>query len=57
MACIGSNAVEKTFEAIDDAAHWLAEHPEVVVGTLVVVAGVVMVVTLGPGGALVLVAA
>lgn len=43
--------------ALRDGARWLEEHPEVVVGTIVIIAGVALVVSTGPAGALVLVAA
>jgi hypothetical protein len=43
--------------ALEEGARWLADHPEVVVGTIVVIAGVALVVTTGPGGAFVLAAA
>ena len=50
-------AADVAFENIQDAKAWLAAHPEVVVGTLIIVAAVTMVVVAGPGGALILVAA
>lgn len=50
-------AGELIFDTLEDAARYLAEHPRLVIGTTVVVAGVIMVVTLGPAGVLVLSAA
>ena len=57
MECLAENALERTFDALSDALQWLADHPEIVVGTLIVVAGVAMIVTMGPAGGLILVAA
>lgn len=57
MECIGENAIETAFNSMADAMQWLSEHPEVVVGTLVAVAGVTFVVATGGGGALILVLA
>lgn len=50
-------ALDALARALREGARWLADHPEVVVGTIVVIAGVALIVTTGPGGALVLVAA
>jgi RHS repeat-associated protein len=55
MACLAENAAEQVADAAKQAAQWLADHPAAVVGTIVVIAGVVMVVTVTGGGALVLV--
>jgi hypothetical protein len=57
MECIGEEAVERAFDSMSDALQWLSEHPEVVVGTLVIVAGVTFVVATGGSGALILVPA
>jgi hypothetical protein len=35
---------------------WLSEHPEVVIGTILLIGGILLIVTTGPGGALILVA-
>lgn len=51
------SALDALARALEEGARWLADHPEVVVGTIVVIAGIALVVTTGPGGALVLVAA
>lgn len=56
MECVAEQAVERAFEGIRDAVDWLARHPEVVVGTLVVVGGVIFVVATGGSGGLILVA-
>ena len=57
MACIGEQAAEKAFSTMADAMEWLANHPEVVVGTIVVVAGITFIVVIGGAGGLVLVPA
>jgi len=57
MECIGENAAERAFDSMSEAMEWLGEHPEVVVGALVVVAGVTFVVATGGSGALILVPA
>jgi hypothetical protein len=51
------SALDALARALEEGARWLADHPEVVVGTIVVIAGVALVVTTGPGGAFVLAAA
>ena len=56
MACLAALAGERVFEEMEDAIDWLADHPEVVVGTVVVVGGAVFVVATGGSGALILVA-
>lgn len=60
MACVALNGIESACAAVLDfgaaCADWIANNPGVVVGTLVVIAGVALIVTLGPGGAVVLVA-
>jgi len=56
MICIGEKAAEKAFDSMAAALDWLAKNPEVIVGTIVVVAGVAFVVATGGTGALVLVA-
>ena len=57
MACIGQKAAEFAFASMAAAMQWLADHPEVVVGTIVVVAGVTFIVATGGAGGLVLVPA
>jgi len=42
---------------VEAAAQYVRDHPELVVGTIVIIAGVVLIATTGPGGAIVLVAA
>jgi hypothetical protein len=54
MALVGATRV--VLEAGADAAQWLRDHPEVVIGTIVVVGAVTMVVVAGPAGGVVLVA-
>ena len=56
-ACKAAEAAENTFNTMAEALAWLAAHPGVVVGTLVVVAGVAFVVATGGSGGLILVAA
>lgn len=60
MACVALNGIGSACVAVLDfggeCATWLANHPAAVVGTIIVVAGVILVVTTGPGGALVLAA-
>jgi hypothetical protein len=56
MACEAERALERAFESMGEALDWLARHPEVVVGTVVIVAGVAFVVATG-GAGLILVAA
>lgn len=60
-ACLAACAAEATVEAVVDiaeaAAQFVRDHPELVVGTIVIIAGVVLIATTGPGGAIVLVAA
>ena len=50
-------AATVVFDNMADAAKWLADHPEVVVGTVVVVGAVTFVVVTGGAGAPVLVPA
>jgi hypothetical protein len=60
MLCVAINGIESACVAILDfggaCAQWVADNPGAVVGTMVVIAAVVMIVTTGPAGALVLVA-
>ena len=60
MACVAANGIESACVALFDlgaaCADWIANHPGVTVGTLVVIGGVVLIVTTGPGGAVVLAA-
>jgi hypothetical protein len=55
MICIGQQVAERAFESMAAALDWLRRHPEVVVGTIVVVAGVTFIVATGGSGGLVLV--
>ncbi len=61
MICIAECAVNAVVDAVVDlakaAADFVKDNPGLVVGTIVVIAGVVLIATLGPGGAVVLVAA
>lgn len=57
MACLAEQAVEQAFESMSEAVEWLAQHPEVVVGTIVVIGGVAFVVASGGSGGLILVPA
>ena len=54
MACLARAGLLKTFESLKNATEWLAQHPEIVVGTVVVVAGAAFIVSTGGGGALIL---
>lgn len=56
MACKAANGVETALVYVSDAAQWLADNPEVVVGTIVVAGGVAFVVATGGSGGLILVA-
>lgn len=55
VACLTGCEAEWALSVAGEAVDWIAAHPEVVVGTIVVVAGVTMVVATGGSGALVLV--
>jgi hypothetical protein len=57
LLCVGETAAEMAFASMSAAMQWLREHPGVVVGTIVVVGGVVFIVATGGSGALVLVPA
>jgi RHS repeat-associated protein len=61
MACkaaeVGSRLVTTIFETLAAATAWLRDHPEVVVGTVLVVAGVAYIVATGGSGALILIPA
>ena len=47
---------ELKFSRVDKAIEWIGEHKtEIAIGTVVVVAGVLFVLAVGPGGALILV--
>ena len=54
MACLAKAGLLKTFDSLKSATEWLRQHPEVVVGTVVVVAGAAFVVSTGGAGALIL---
>lgn len=54
MACLAKAGLLKTFDSLKSAAQWLAQHPEVVVGTVVVVAGTAFIISTGGAGALIL---
>jgi hypothetical protein len=53
MACLGKAGLLRTFASLEQAKTWLKQHP-VLVGTIVVVAGVAYIVSTGGGGALIL---
>ena len=55
-ACPVNVAVEVVFDLAQAAADYVEENPEIVVGTLVIIAGITLIATCGPGGAIVLVA-
>ena len=58
MTCVALNEAEEAADAADaakKAAQWVADHPWAVIGTLIVIAGVVYIVV-NIGGPLVLVA-
>jgi hypothetical protein len=55
MACEAEKAMQRAFSTMQDAMDWLRENPEVVVGTIVIVAGVAYVVSTGGLGGLILV--
>ena len=54
MACIGQKVAERAFASMAAANEWLVNHPEIVVGTIVVVGGVTFIVATGGLGGLVL---
>jgi hypothetical protein len=57
MAQCAIETVIVTVESIAQAAaDFVRDHPGLVVGTIVVIAGVAMIATMGPAGAVVLVA-
>lgn len=59
-ACVTGHAVPRMIDDVvtvaADVTQWLQDHPEVVVGTVLVVT-IIMVVVAGPGGVLIAVAA
>ena len=55
LACWGTATMYRCFATMEEAVEWLMEHPEVVVRTIVVVAGASYVVSTGGAGALILV--
>jgi len=58
MECVAENGLESAFESLEEAMDWLILHPElVVVGAVVIVAGVTYIVSTGGTGALILVLA
>lgn len=54
-ACLGSVTAERAFETLDDALQWVADNPEIVIGTVVVIGGITYLVTTGGTGAVTLV--
>jgi hypothetical protein len=54
MDCLSKAVVLRTFDSLKSATEWLPQHPEVVVGTVVGVAGAPFVVSTGSAGALLL---
>jgi hypothetical protein len=56
VACKAQAAAAALADAINTGMQWLAEHPEVVLGTILLIGGILLIVTTGPGGALILVA-
>ncbi len=57
VACLTGCEADWALSVAEEAVVWIAEHPEIVVGTIVVVAGVTYIVATGGTGALVLVPA
>lgn len=56
IACEAQAAAAALADAINTGMQWLSEHPEVVIGTILLIGGILLIVTTGPGGALILVA-
>lgn len=56
VACKAQAAASALADAINTGMQWLAEHPEVVIGTILLIGGILLIVTTGPGGALIVVA-
>jgi len=54
MACLTKAGLLRTFDSLKNAKDWLAQHPEVLVGTVVVVAGTAFIISTGGAGALIL---
>ena len=57
MECEAENALERVFDTLESALAWLRDHPEVVIGTVVVIGGIAYVVATGGTGALILIPA
>jgi RHS repeat-associated protein len=55
MECVAENQLELTFSTLQDALNWLSNHPEVAIGTIIVAAGVIYIVSTGGAGVLILV--
>jgi hypothetical protein len=54
MACLAAAGLVRTFATLGQARFWLAQNPHLAVGTFVLVAGAVYVVSTGGAGALIL---
>jgi hypothetical protein len=54
VACPTKAGLLRTFDSLKTATAWLAQHPEIVAGTVVMVAGTAFVVSTGGAGALIL---
>jgi hypothetical protein len=54
MACLAAAGLVRTFASLGQARFWLAQNPHLAVGTLVLIAGAVYVVSTGGAGALIL---
>lgn len=54
LACLAEAGIVRAFAGLGQARFWLAQNPRIAVGTLVLVAGVVYVVSTGGAGALIL---
>jgi RHS repeat-associated protein len=50
MECLAENGLEEAGDALTEAQRWLANHPEVVIGTIIVVGGVAFIVATGGAG-------
>jgi RHS repeat-associated protein len=60
MACRAANTAEEAAKALSnakrEAADWIVNHQEVVIGTIIVIAGFAFIAATGPAGAVILVA-
>ena len=54
--CLATAVIEFAFGTLFAALDWIGRNPHIVIGTIILVAGIAMVVTMGPGGVLALAA-